>query len=169
MTPLLYVVIGILLLAGGRKFFWFFVGVVGFITGLTFADQILTINSPAIALAAGIVLGIIGIFIAVFMQSFAIFVAGFFAGSYIAYMVITSFGLIPEAVFWFTLIVGGIVGAVLLFFLFDWVLIALSSIVGALLISDAFTLAPGIEAVIIIALTLAGIFIQTKLFSSGNS
>ncbi|MBN2538751.1 MAG: hypothetical protein JXB09_01740 [Deltaproteobacteria bacterium] len=169
MTPLLYVAAGILLLAGGRKLFWFFVGVVGFITGLTFADHILTINSPAITLAAGIILGIIGIFIAVFMQSFAIFVAGFLAGSYIAYMVITSFGLIPEAVFWITYIAGGIAGAILLFFLFDWVLIALSSIVGALLITEAFSLAPGIEAAIVIALTLAGIFIQTKFLSMGNS
>jgi len=169
MTPLIHVATGLFLLLGGRKFFWFFVGVIGFITGFTFADQILTINSPAITVAAGIILGIIGIFIAIFMQSFAIFVAGFLAGSYIAYMVITSFGLIPEGVFWFTLIVGGIAGAVLLFFLFDWVLIALSSIVGALLITEAFTLAPGIEAAIVIALILAGIFIQTKFLLRGKA
>lgn len=169
MTPLIHIVAGIFLLAGGRKFFWFFVGAIGFITGLTFADQILTINSPAITLAAGIILGIIGIFIAVFMQRFAIFVAGFLAGSYIAYMAVTSFGLIPQGVFWITYIAGGIAGAVLLFFLFDWVLIALSSIIGALIIINAFTLDPGIEMAIVIVLTLSGIVIQTKFFSRGKS
>ncbi|HOO90608.1 MAG TPA: hypothetical protein PLA74_07265 [Syntrophales bacterium] len=169
MTPLLHIAAGILLLAGGRKFFWLFVGVVGFITGFFFADHILTIDSPTLTLATGIILGIIGIFIAVFMQSFAIFVAGFLAGSYIAYTVITSFGLIPEGVFWFTCIAGGIAGAVLLYFLFDLVLVALSSIVGALIITEAVTLPPWIEAALVVALTLVGIFIQTKLFVRRNS
>ncbi|MEA1970560.1 MAG: hypothetical protein U9N37_02945, partial [Thermodesulfobacteriota bacterium] len=83
MTPLIQAATGIFLLVGGRKFFWFFVGAIGFITGLTFADQILAIDSPVIILVAGIILGIIGIFIAVFMQGFAIFAGGFLAGSYI--------------------------------------------------------------------------------------
>ena len=163
MTPLIYVAIGILLLVGGRKFFWCFVGAIGFITGFTFADQILAIGSLVITLIAGIILGIIGTVIAVFMQRFAIFVAGFLAGSYIAYIIVTSLGLIPQGVFWIAYIAGGIVGAMLLFFLFDWALIALSSVAGALIVVNAFPLDPGIETAIVIVLALSGIFIQAKL------
>jgi hypothetical protein len=163
MTPLIHVATGLFLLVGGRKFFWFFVGAIGFITGLTFAGQILSIDSPVIILAAGIILGIIGIIIALFMQGFAIFAGGFLAGSYIAYMIAGSFGLVPQEVLWIAYIVGGIAGAILLFFLFDWALIALSSIAGASIIIDTFTLDPEIEAVIVIILTLSGILIQTTL------
>ena len=163
MTPLIQVATGIFLLVVGRKFFWFFVGATGFITGLTFADQILAIDSPAIILAAGIVLGIIGIIIALFMQGFAIFAGGFLAGSYIAYMIVTTLGLIPRELFWIAYIAGGIVGAIFLFFLFDWALIALSSVAGASIIIDTLTLDPKIETAIVIILALSGIFIQTKL------
>ncbi|MBW2645516.1 MAG: hypothetical protein JRE23_04940 [Deltaproteobacteria bacterium] len=163
MTSLIHVATGIFLLVGGRKFFWFFVGAIGFITGLTFAGQILSIDSPVIILAAGIILGIIGIVIAIFMQGFAIFAGGFLAGSYIAYMIVISFGLIPRELFWIAYIAGGIAGAILLFFLFDWALIALSSIAGASIIIDTFILDPEIETAIIVILALSGIFIQTKL------
>ena len=138
-------------------------GAIGFITVLTFADQILAIHSPVIILAAGIILGIIGIVIALFMQGFAIFAGGFLSGSYIAYMIVTALGLIPRELFWIAYIAGGIVGAILLFFLFDWALIALSSVAGASIIIDTLTLDPKIETAIVIILALSGIFIQTKL------
>lgn len=163
MTPLIHVATGIFLLVGGRKFFWFFVGAIGFITGLTFAGQVLSIDSPVIILAAGIILGIIGIVIAIFMQGFAIFAGGFLAGSYIAYIIVTTLGLVPRELFWIAYIAGGIAGAILLFFLFDWALIALSSMVGASIIIDTFILDPEIETATIIILALSGIFIQTKL------
>ncbi len=169
MISLIHVVAGILLIAGGRRFFWFFVAAIGFITGFTFADQILNVDSITVALAAGIILGIIGIFIAISMQSLAIFMAGFLAGSYIAYKILIFFELIPHGVFWITCIAGGIAGIVLLFFLFDWVLIALSSIVGSLVIVNTFALDPRIETAIVIILTLSGIFIQTKFFSGEDS
>jgi len=163
LTPLVSVVIGILLLVGGRKFFWFFVGAIGFITGFTLADQVLGVESLIMSLSVGIILGAIGVVIAVFLQGFAIFVGGFLAGSYIAYTIITSFGLIPQETFWIAYIGGGIVGALLLFLLFDWALIALSSIAGAVIIIDTFTLNPILETAIAIVLALLGIFLQAKL------
>ena len=162
-TPLLYAVIGILLLVGGRKFFWFFVGAVGFITGFTLADHFLGTESLIMSLSAGIIIGAIGVAIAVFLQGFAIFVAGFLAGSYIAYMIVTSFGIISQEMFWISYIGGGIVGAILLFLLFDWALIILSSIAGGSIITEAFILKPTMETAIAIVLALVGIFIQAKI------
>jgi len=162
-TPFIYVVIGILLLAGGRKFFWFFVGAIGFVTGFTLAEHVLGIESLIMSLSVGIIIGVIGVVIALFLQGFAIFVAGFLAGSYIAYMIVTSFGLVSQEMFWISYIGGGIVGAVLLFLLFDWALILLSSAAGGAIITDAFTLEPMMETAIAIVLALLGIFFQAKI------
>ncbi len=162
-TPLLYALIGILMLVGGRKFFWFFVGAIGFITGFTLAEHLLGTESLIMSLSVGIIIGAIGVVIALFLQGFAIFVAGFLAGSYIAYMIVTSLGLISQEIFWISYIGGGIVGAVLLFLLFDWALIVLSSAAGSVIITDSFTLEPMLETVIAIILALLGILVQTKL------
>jgi len=164
LTPFIYVVTGILLLLGGRKFFWFFVGAIGFITGFTLANHVLGIESLIMSLSVGIILGAVGVVIAVFLQGFAIFVAGFLAGSYIAYTIVTSFGLVSQEIFWISYIGGGIVGAVLLFLLFDWALIVLSSVAGGSIVTDSFTLEPMLETAIAIVLALLGIFIQSKIF-----
>ncbi|MDD5722215.1 MAG: hypothetical protein PHY29_00600 [Syntrophales bacterium] len=163
LTPLIYVVIGILLLVGGRKFFWFFVGAIGFITGFTLADHLLGVESFIMSLSVGIIAGVIGVAIAVFLQGFAIFVGGFLAGSYIAYMIVTSFGLVSQEIFWIAYVSGGIVGALLLFLLFDWALIILSSAAGGSIITDSFTLEPMMETAIAIVLALLGILIQSKI------
>ncbi len=163
-TPWVYVVTGILMLVGGRKFFWFFVGAIGFITGFTLADHVLGIESFITSLSVAIIVGAIGVVIAVFLQGFAIFVGGFLAGAYIAYTIVTSFGLVSQEIFWIAYIGGEIVGALLLFLLFDWTLIILSSVAGGSIITDAFTLEPRLETAIVIVLALLGIFIQAKIF-----
>lgn len=162
-TPLLYAAIGILLLVGGRKFFWFFVGAIGFITGFTLADHFLGTDSLIMSLSVGVIIGVIGVVIALFLQGFAIFVAGFLAGSYIAYTIVTSFGLVSQEMFWITYIGGGIVGAVILFLVFDWALILLSSVAGGFIVTESFILAPTMETVIAVVLALLGIFIQAKI------
>ena len=162
-TPLMYAVIGILLLVAGRKFFWFFVGAVGFIAGFTLADHILGIESLITSLSVGIIIGAIGVVIALFLQGFAIFVSGFLAGSYIAYMIVTSFGIVSQEMFWISYIGGGIIGAILLFLLFDWALIILSSVAGGSIITESFILEPMMETAIAIILALVGIFIQAKI------
>ena len=48
-------------------------------------------------------------------------------------------------------------------FLFDWALIALSSVAGASMIIDALTFDPKIETAIVLILALSGILIQAKL------
>ncbi|MDO9515124.1 MAG: hypothetical protein Q7J01_03360 [Syntrophales bacterium] len=163
LTPLVYVVIGVLLLVGGRNFFWFFVGAIGFITGFTLADHVLGVDSLIISLSIAIIVGAVGVAIAIFLQGFAIFVGGFLAGAYIGYMFVTSFGLVSQEIFWIAYIGGGLIGALLLFFLFDWALIILSSVAGGAIIIDSIALNPVMETAIAIVLTLLGIFIQAKI------
>ncbi len=160
----LYFVIGILLLVGGRKFFWFFVGAIGFITGFTLAENFLGVDSFLISMSIGVILGVIGMVVALFLQGFAIVAGGFLAGVNIAYIILKSLGPVSPEILWISCIGGGILGAILLFLLFDWALILLSSMAGGAVITDPLTLDPKLETAIAIVLTLLGIFFQTKIF-----
>ena len=69
-------------------------------------------------------------------------------------------GLNQGAFSWIVYLIGGIIGALLVVFLFDWALIVLSSLAGASLISQALLLPAGIAGVIFLALVIVGIVIQ---------
>ena len=60
-------------------------------------------------------------------------------------------------------VIGGIVGALLLLALFDWVLILLSSIEGAHLISGAITMPEKGALILLIALAVIGVIVQGSM------
>lgn len=153
--------IGIMLLALGRRLFWLFVGCVGFVAGLQMAQFYLSMQPAWVALAVALGFGLIGALLAVFFQTVAIGLGGFAAGSTISAHLMALMGLaaVPMIVF-----VGGIIGAILLYALFDWALIGLSSVAGATLIVQAFNWNPRIEMVLYVAMIVAGILFQTALW-----
>ena len=127
----LNVIIGILLLVVGRRLFWLFVACVGFTSGYHFVQQIWAIDSSAMVLVLSIAVGALGAIIAIFFQKAAIVVAGFAAGGYIVLNFFNQFAGLPAQMVWLPYIFGGIVGAITLFFVFDWALIFLSTMTGA--------------------------------------
>ena len=60
-------------------------------------------------------------------------------------------------------LIGGIIGAVLLYVLFDWALIGLSSVAGATLITQVLNWNLRVEMVLYFALIAAGVLFQTAL------
>lgn len=160
---ILYVVIGILLLLLGRRLFWLFVGVVGFITGMNLATQYLAGESTWIILVAGLVAGLIGAVLAVLFQRIAVALAGFLAGSYLATYLLATLGVDMGQFAWIVSIIGGIIGAVLVFVLFDWALILLSSLVGASLVAPALTPEPQAQTVLFVVLAVIGVVVQAGL------
>ena len=62
-------------------------------------------------------------------------------------------------------VIAGIIGASLVIALFDWALIALSSIIGAAIIVRAIALPPPWTAILFVVLLIAGIAIQAGLFA----
>ena len=160
MVNVFLAVLGVLLLVLGWKLFWFFVGVVGFAAGLQ-AVQLYFGPQPLWVLwAAGLVCGIIGAILALFFQKLAIGVGGFVAGSTIALHLTLMMGYHPGAL---AALIGGVVGAVALYLLFDWALIILSSVAGAAFIIEALgrhaPYAPVLSAVLI----AAGVIFQARL------
>ncbi len=112
-------------------------------------------------LIAGVVCGLLGIAVAIFLQRVAIAAAGFFAGGYFAMNVATSYLGTTGTTGWVLFVIGGILGAVLLSMLFDWALIVLSSLMGAVLVAQSLHL-PN-SPLLMFALAVAGILVQAQL------
>lgn len=153
--------IGILLLTLGRRLFWLFVGCIGFVAGLQMAQLYVSMQPAWVAWTVALGFGLIGVLIAVFFQSLAIGLGGFFAGSSITadLMVLMGVAAVPMINFF-----GGIIGAILLYAFFDWALIGLSSVAGATLIVQAVNWNPRVEMVLFVAMITAGILFQTALW-----
>ena len=146
------------LLLAGRRLFWLFVAITGFLVGAEVAGD-LFVNQPrwvVWVLAAGA--GIIGAVLAMLLQRVAFAVAGFYAGGYLTITLVQSFGWgMPDVVVSLT---GGIIGAVLAALIMDWAIIVLSSLVGSGLIVGALGHQPLQGTLFGAVFAAVGIFVQ---------
>jgi len=156
------ILIGLILLFAGRGLFWLFVACVGFASGFHYAQQIGAIHSPILVLILAIAVGAVGAFIAILFQKAAIVIAGFAAGGYIVLILFDQFAGLSSQMVWLPYIIGGVVGAIVLFLVFDWALIFLSTLTGATLIVQMAAFNPWIEIALFIALVIAGVAFQAK-------
>jgi hypothetical protein len=154
-------IIGVLLLFLGRRLFWLFVGLTGFIAGFTIAERFFHFNSQLIELAIALGCGLIGVLLAVFLQRLAIAIAGFVAGGLFALSVLEMGGWNIASVLPF--LIGGIIGAILLSIFFDWALIIISSASGALLVARFFLHDRQLIALAFLVLLIIGIIVQARL------
>jgi hypothetical protein len=162
MLNIISLILGVALLVAGRKLFWLFVGAAGFVTGMQLATQFWQ-GPELLAIIIGLVVGVIFALLAIFLQSVAIGIAGFLAGGYILTVLAGMMGLNQGAFSWIVYIIGGIIGVLLVIFLFDWAIITLSSLAGASLITQALLLPSGLGGVIFIALVIVGVVIQGSM------
>jgi len=155
------IVLGAMMLVLGRKLFWLFVGVIGFAAGLQVSQLYFGFQPYWILWSIGLVAGVIGALLALFFQHVAIIVGGFAAGATLAFHLAAILGQNAGTPIVF---VGGIVGAVALYLLFDWALIVLSSMIGATFIIQALgwrsIYAPVLFLVVLVAV---GVMLQTRL------
>ena len=158
----LNIIIGILLLFVGRRLFWLFVACVGFASGYHYAQQIWAVHSPVLVLILSIAAGAVGAIIAIFFQKAAIVVAGFAAGGYIVLILFDQFAGLPSQMVWLPYVIGGVIGAIVLFLVFDWALIFLSTLTGATLIVQMVAFRPWVEITLFLALVIAGMVFQAK-------
>lgn len=168
-VPIISALIGVVILLFGRKLFWLCVAAVGFAAGVEFAPHFVHEPSTLVMLTVAIVLGLIGALLAFFLQKIAIAIAGFLAGGKLAIALAAAFLVQPAQYYWITFVIGGIVGTILLLVLFDWALIALSSVVGAYLILSAISLPPSGTSILFIALVAIGVFVQVASMRRGRT
>jgi hypothetical protein len=167
-VPIVSALIGVVILFFGRRLFWLCVAAIGFAAGVELAPHLIHEPSPLLALTVALVLGFIGALLATFLQKIAIAVAGFLAGGKLAVAISGAFYAAHTQDFWLTFLIGGIVGALLLLFLFDWALIFLSSVVGAHLIRAAIVLPATGNAILFVVLVLIGVVVQAGALRRGR-
>lgn len=158
---------GALLLVLGRKLFWLYVAVLGFATGLTVASRLFNVQPEWVQLLIGIGFGLFGALLAYFFQEVAVAVAGFMGGSYVATSLLASFGYnagqAGDMLVWGLFIAGGIIGAVLAIMLFDWALILLTSLAGAMLVVEGLSMTLPGNWLIVVVLFAIGVIIQAGI------
>ncbi len=155
--------VGGALLVLGRKLFWLFVAAVGFAAGWAVATDLLSVEPEWLALVIAVVVGVAGALVAQFVQRLAIGLAGFLAGAFLALSLVRLLNLEAAWGGWLALLAGGIVGAILLGAVFDWALIGLSSLAGALLIAQAFDLSSTARLLVLVGLFVLGVILQSAL------
>ena len=165
MIELINILLGGALLLAGRKLFWLFVGGIGFVTGLQFAANFWQ-GPDTLALVFGLIVGLIFALLAVFLQTIAIGIAGFFAGGYVLTALAGMLGIDTSAIFLIIYVIGGIIGLVVVIYLFDWAIITLSSLAGASLLIQAFFPQSGAGGAIFAVLFIIGVIVQGSVLRS---
>jgi len=163
---LINLVLGFILLTTGKKLYWLFTAVIGFVIGLALATQYfhLQLNPPWLIYVVALGAGVIGAVLGIFLQRLAIALVGFIVGGYGALYLAGLFGIDAQPSIWMAFIIGGIVGLILVASLFDWALYMLSSWAGATLVTEAIGLHATLGLIVFFALFVLGMIVQAGLF-----
>jgi hypothetical protein len=161
MMPLFNLILGLILLVFGRKLFWLFVAIAGFLFGIQFGGLLLSACPQWMRLLVALGTGFLGALLAILAQRVAFALAGFYGGAYLALIVAQS--LAAESVSIPLFVVGGVVGALIAALIMDWAIIVISSLVGAGAVVQALALGQRISIIIFLVLATAGILVQARL------
>jgi hypothetical protein len=157
------VVGGALLLTLGRKIFWLFVAASGFFAGFELASRTFHVSPMWVAILIGVAVGLAGALLAYFFQKLVIGVAGFLAGAFIVSRVVPLLGAQVKSWDWLIILIGGVIGIILMYAIFEWALMILSSLAGAMLVVEGLNLAGMLAIIVGIILFVIGIAFQTGL------
>jgi hypothetical protein len=158
--PIPTILVGVVVLFFGRRLFWLFVALVGFIAGMSLATEVFAIREQWLLLLIAIGCGILGALMALFLQRLAIGIAGFISGAMLSMWLAKWIGL--SVVMLIPGLIGGILGAILLLVLFDWALIFFSSITGASLIVHSVRMDSHFVVPAFVVLLLVGAIVQAR-------
>lgn len=159
MLNVINLLLGATLLLAGRKLFWLFIAIIGFIAGVQLAPLFWT-GPEWTAIVVGLIVGILFALLAVFIEALAIGIAAFLAGGYVLTTFTSLLGLNQGLLYWVLFAIGGMIGLLLVMFLFDWALIILTSLAGAALIVQSMVADTGPGGIVFIGLFLLGVLIQ---------
>ncbi|WP_373500712.1 hypothetical protein [Desulfococcus sp.] len=159
-------VIGIMILFIGRKLFWLFVGSIGLLAGLTYAERFLGPREDVVILGVAVGIGILFATCAFFLKRIAVGLAGFTVGAYVTLHLVKTMGFQETQFTWLICLAGGVVGIALLAFLFDWAVIFLSSLFGAVLVIQSVALDPDIVPWAFFGMILLGFAAQARIMYS---
>jgi hypothetical protein len=159
-TPIVLLLAGAALLLLGRRLFWLFVGLVGFVTAYQWLAPYGEASWRLLVAAAA---GVLGIFLAIFVQKVAVAMAGFFVGGWTVAQFLGLHMTSPRGSDLLIFAIAGILAAILAVRLFDVALVILSSLAGAGLIVEGLHVAPAFGKILFVVLLVVGLAVQLGL------
>jgi hypothetical protein len=162
-VPIISILVGAAILLFGRKLFWLFVAALGFAVGIEIAAYFMRDPPVWLTLVVALGFGLLGAVLAILLQKIALALAGFIAGGRLAWALSAAFFVEHTHYRGITFVIGGILGALLLLSLFDWVLILLSSVEGAHLIGKGIPLPEKGAVILFVVLTVIGVVVQGSM------
>ncbi len=152
--------IGCALLLFGRRAYWLFVGALGFVFGMDLGARLLAHKPEYVMVLLSLCVGFLAALVAVLAVKVRVVISGVLAGAYLAETGAKIAHWNQGDVTWLFAIAGGIVGAVLALFLFDWILILSSAIIGAHLAVEPLPLGQDHSLALFVILAILGIAVQ---------
>jgi len=153
--------LGVVLLLAGRRFFWLSVALIGFLAGAELATVWLAGQPVWLGLVLAAAAGLIGAVLAVLVERIAIGLVGFYAGGY-AGIVLASLVGVPQLVL-AAFFAGAVLGAFLAVIATNPAIIVLTSLAGAAAIVGTFDWPPTGAAVAFAISVAIGIVVQSAV------
>lgn len=158
-----YIIAGGLLLLFGRKLFWLFVAIVGFLVGMMYIPELLPGQPNEVILTVSLIAGLLGALLSVLLQKFAVAVAGLIAGGYVTYYLLQMVSVSVGDFQWLALVAGALLGAVLAGSMYDWALILITSASGAMAVTQYLPLKMPVSLIVLAALFIVGVVAQGNM------
>jgi hypothetical protein len=155
-------ILGTVVLLFGRRLYWAFVAILGFLVGMQFGEIAFADQPASVTFLVALAIGALGALLAVFAQRFTFALGGFYVGGYLALNLAKAGAITSNSLLWFA--IGAVIGAILALVLMDWAIIVLSSLAGAGAIVDALVLSPAVSLFVFAILAILGIVIQGRQF-----
>ena len=162
-APVAQILAGLALLFFGRKLFWLFVGIVGFLAGMELGAEFVKGQPQGIIVLIAIGAGLLAAILAIFLQRLVVAIAGGLAGGLIAMRLAVMLGASTESFQWIAFAAGALLAAILVSAVFDWALIALSALIGANLLSEALPFDHAAKFIGIAVLFVLGLLVQARI------
>jgi hypothetical protein len=158
-----YIVAGGLLLLFGRKLFWLFVAIIGFLVGMMYIPELLPEQPDQVILTVSLIAGLLGALLSILLQKFAVGLAGLISGGYVAYYLLENIVTNVGDFQWLAIIAGALAGAVLAGSMYDWALILISSASGAVIITQYLPITIPVNIVVLLILFFIGLVAQGRM------
>jgi hypothetical protein len=158
------IIIGVTLLVFGRKLFWLFIGIAGFLLGMEITGLYFGGQPHWLHLVIAIGMGCLGALLAVLAQRLAFTLGGFFAGVFLAFKAGHFMGLPGNGPLMLLMLIGtGVICAVVATLIMDDAITVLACLVGAGAIVEELHLGFALDFLVFLILVGAGYLIQQKL------
>ncbi len=164
-----YVIAGALLIVAGRRVFWLFLGLLCFLASMSALQRWFPEISQTTLLWASLGIGGLGAGIGIVAQKTAVWVGGFLGGGFLAIMLVRMVTQGDGSTTLVAFLVGGVIGILLAHLLFKWVMIVVSSAIGALVICKVIDTGMLLGTIVFGILLLAGVVIQGGFLWRGKS